>query len=98
MSEGSSSIATGDAPAPADAPPNPPARPVSLAELDADWPTLTLLSSPLHRPRPAAHARQQDARRRHAGLIDRRTLNRIMARDRARKARPGVSRQAKAAE
>ncbi len=83
-------IATGDAPAPAEAP----KPPVSLAELDADWPTLSLLSR-RYIDRALQHTHGNKTRAADMLAIDRRTLNRIMARDRARKARPEL---AKAAE
>jgi DNA-binding NtrC family response regulator len=59
----------------------------SLSELDADWPTLSLLSR-RYINRALGHTQGNKTRAADMLGIDRRTLNRIMARDRARKARP----------
>jgi Fis family transcriptional regulator len=58
-------------------------------ELDADWPTLSLLSRRyIDRALQFTHGNKTRA----ADLlgIDRRTLNRILARDRARRAKPAA--------
>ena len=60
---------------------------VALTDLDADWPTLSLLSR-RYINRALGHTQGNKTRAADMLGIDRRTLNRIMARDRARKARP----------
>jgi DNA-binding NtrC family response regulator len=64
-------------------------QPVPLAgapELDADWPTLSILSR-RYIDRALQHTHGNKTRAADLLGIDRRTLNRILARDRARKSR-----------
>src|SRR5690349_20072761 len=68
-------------------PPKHPPPPARAPELDVDWPTLSVLSR-RYIDRALQHTHGNKTRAADLLGIDRRTLNRIMVRDRAKKSRP----------
>jgi DNA-binding NtrC family response regulator len=64
----------------------------SLDSLESDWPTLSLLSR-RYIDRALKHTHGNKTRAADMLGIDRRTLNRILVRDRAKKAKPAIAAQ-----